>query len=64
MRRWSISKSFRTLMPSCAGVPRRTTARAVGVGAVAGAALAAPVVLAPACYQIADAYGGAYVQCS
>ncbi len=48
----------RPLTPmSYAGVARRTTRRAVAVGAVAGAAYAAPVVVAPACAQVVDAYG-------
>lgn len=57
---------FKKLSNVDAELRRRTEANhseAVGVRAVAGAALAVPVVLAPACYQIADAYGGAYVQC-
>ncbi|MDE5458322.1 hypothetical protein GWE18_37105 [Bradyrhizobium sp. CSA112] len=50
----------RPLTPmSYAGVARRTTRRAVAVGAVAtGAAIvAAPVVVAPACTQVVDVYG-------
>lgn len=50
----------RPLTPmSYAGVARRTTRRAVAVGAVAAGAavVAAPVVVAPACTQIVDAYG-------
>ncbi len=48
----------RPLTPmSYAGVARRTTRRAVAVGAAAGAAYAAPVVVAPACAQVVDAYG-------
>jgi hypothetical protein len=43
----------RPLTPmSYAGVARRTTRRAVAVGAVAGAVYAAPV-----CAQVVDAYG-------
>jgi hypothetical protein len=43
---------------SYAGVARRTTRRAVAVGAAAGAAYyAAPTVVAPACRQAVDAYG-------
>ena len=43
---------------SYAGVARRTTRRAVAVGAVAtGAAVVAPMVVAPACTQVVDAYG-------
>jgi hypothetical protein len=49
----------RPLTPvSYAGVARRTTRRAVAVGAAAGAAAyAAPVVLAPRCAQVVDPYG-------
>jgi hypothetical protein len=55
----------RPLTPmSYAGVARRTTRRAVAVGAAAGAVYAAPVVVAPApvvvapsCAQVVDAYG-------
>ncbi|WP_229177952.1 hypothetical protein [Bradyrhizobium ivorense] len=50
----------RPLTPmSYAGVARRTTRRAVAVGAVAAGAavVAAPVVVAPACRQVVDAYG-------
>ena len=50
----------RPLTPmSYAGVARRTTRRAVAVGAVAAGAavVAAPMVVAPACTQVGDAYG-------
>src|SRR5438552_5835939 len=48
----------RPLTPmSYAGVARRTTRRAVAVGAAAGAVYAAPAVVAPACAQVVDAYG-------
>ncbi|XSC44770.1 hypothetical protein ACF1BQ_046440 [Bradyrhizobium sp. RDT10] len=50
----------RPLTPmSYAGVARRTTRRAVAVGAVAtgAAVVAAPVVVAPACTQVVDVYG-------
>ena len=53
----------RPLTPmSYAGVARRTTRRAVAVGAMGAAAAgaayyAAPVVVAPACRQAVDAYG-------
>lgn len=61
----------RPLTPmSYAGVARRTTRRAVGVGAVAaGAVYAAPVVVAPApvapgrCVQAVDPYGRIYTRC-
>jgi hypothetical protein len=55
----------RPLTPmSYAGVARRTTRRAVAVGAAAGAAVvAAPVVVAPACRQVADAYGRIVTVC-
>jgi hypothetical protein len=63
----------RPLTPmSYAGVARRTTRRAVAVGAVAaGAAYAAPVVVAPApvvvapgrCVQAVDPYGRIYTRC-
>jgi hypothetical protein len=50
----------RPLTPmSYAGVARRTTRRAVAVGAVAtgAAVVVAPMVVAPACAQVVDAYG-------
>jgi hypothetical protein len=57
----------RPLTPmSYAGVARRTTRRAVAVGAVgAGAYYAAPVVVAPrgGCVQAVDAYGRIYTRC-
>jgi hypothetical protein len=57
----------RPLTPmSYAGVARRTTRRAVAVGAAAGAAYyAAPVVVAPArvCRQVVDAYGRIVTVC-
>lgn len=55
----------RPLTPmSYAGVARRTTRRAVAVGAAAGAAVvAAPVVVVPACRQVADAYGRIVTVC-
>jgi hypothetical protein len=67
----------RPLTPfSYAGVARRTTARAVGYGAAAGAVyggavygapvvVAAPpaVVVAPSCVQAVDPYGRIYARC-
>jgi hypothetical protein len=62
----------RPLTPlSYAGVARRTTRRAVAVGAAAGAVYAAPVVVAPApvvvapggCVQAVDPYGRVYARC-
>ena len=61
----------RPLTPmSYAGVARRTTRRAVygtaavgAAGAVAYGAYAAPVVVAPTCYQAVDAYGRVYTRC-
>jgi hypothetical protein len=61
----------RPLTPmSYAGVARRTTRRAVTYGAAAGAvaygaAVAAPVVVAPAgrCVQAVDPYGRVYTRC-
>lgn len=56
----------RPLTPmSYAGVARRTTRRAVAVGAAAGAVYAAPVVVAPAptCVQAVDAYGRVVTRC-
>lgn len=51
----------RPLTPmSYAGVARRTTRRAVAVGA---AVVAAPVVVVPACRQVADAYGRIVTVC-
>jgi hypothetical protein len=43
---------------SYAGVARRTTRRAVAVGATV-----APVVVAPTCVQAVDAYGRIYTRC-
>jgi hypothetical protein len=56
----------RPLTPmSYAGVARRTTRRAVAVGAVAAGAavVAAPMVIAPACSQVVDAYGRIVTVC-
>ena len=56
----------RPLTPmSYAGVARRTTRRAVAVGAVAAGAavVAAPMVVAPACTQVVDAYGRIVTVC-
>lgn len=54
----------RPLTPvSYAGVARRTTRRAVAVGATAGAVYAAPVVVAPVCGQAVDAYGRIVTVC-
>jgi hypothetical protein len=66
----------RPLTPlSYAGVARRTTARAVGVGVAAGAVyggavygapvvvVPAPVVVAPSCVQAVDPYGRIYTRC-
>jgi hypothetical protein len=60
----------RPLTPmSYAGVARRTTARAVGVGVAAGAVygaavvVAPPVVVAPSCVQAVDPYGRIYTRC-
>jgi hypothetical protein len=56
----------RPLTPmSYAGVARRTTRRAVAVGAVAAGAavVVAPVVVAPACSQVVDAYGRIVTVC-
>jgi hypothetical protein len=61
----------RPLTPmSYAGVARRTTRRAITYGAAAGAvaygaAVAAPVVVAPAgrCVQAVDPYGRIYTRC-
>jgi hypothetical protein len=51
----------RPLTPmSYAGVARRTTRRAVAVGA---AAAGAAVVVAPVCRQVADAYGRIVTVC-
>lgn len=46
---------------SYAGVARRTTRRAVAVGAAAGAAAA--TVYRPGCVQAVDAYGRIYWRC-
>jgi hypothetical protein len=58
----------RPLTPvSYAGVARRTTRRAVAVGAAGAVVVApvAPVVVAPArgCVQAVDAYGRIYTRC-
>lgn len=56
----------RPLTPlSYAGVARRTTRRAVAVGAAAAGAavVAAPVVIAPACRQVVDVYGRIVTVC-
>lgn len=57
----------RPLTPmSYAGVARRTTRRAIAVGAVAvgaAAVVAAPVVVAPACSQMVDVYGRVVTVC-
>ncbi|MDB5620675.1 MAG: hypothetical protein JWQ24_4913 [Tardiphaga sp.] len=65
----------RPLTPlSYAGVARRTTRRAVGVGVVAGGVygaavyggavvVAPPVVVAPRCVQAVDPYGRLYTRC-
>ena len=56
----------RPLTPmSYAGVARRTTRRAVAVGAAGAAVYAAPVVVAPAqvCSQAVDAYGRIVTVC-
>jgi hypothetical protein len=56
----------RPLTPmSYAGVARRTTRRAVAVGAVAAGAavVAAPMVVGPACSQVVDAYGRIVTVC-
>jgi hypothetical protein len=66
----------RPLTPlSYAGVARRTTARAVGVGVAAGAVYGGavygapvviappPVVVAPSCVQAVDPYGRIYTRC-
>jgi hypothetical protein len=58
----------RPLTPmSYAGVARRTTRRAVAVGAgaavVAAPVVVAPAVVAPRCVQAVDAYGRVYARC-
>jgi hypothetical protein len=55
----------RPLTPvSYAGVARRTTRRAVAVGAAATTAVVvAPTVVAPACAQVVDAYGRVATVC-
>jgi hypothetical protein len=57
----------RPLTPmSYAGVARRTTRRAMAVGAVAvgtAAVVAAPAVVAPACSQVVDVYGRIVTVC-
>jgi hypothetical protein len=66
----------RPLTPlSYAGVARRTTRRAIGVGVAAGAVyggavyaapavvVPAPVVVAPRCVQAVDPYGRIYTRC-
>jgi hypothetical protein len=58
----------RPLTPmSYAGVARRTTRRAVAVGAAVAvgtaAVVAAPMVVTPACTQVVDAYGRIVTVC-
>ena len=54
----------RPLTPvSYAGVARRTTARAVAVGAAAAPVYVAPPAYPPACYQAVDPYGRVYTRC-
>ena len=54
----------RPLTPrSYAGVARRTTRRAVAVGAVGAAAYAAPAVVAPRCTRVVGAYGRVATVC-
>ena len=54
----------RPLTPmSYAGVARRTTRRAVAVGAAGGAYGAYGAYGAPSCTQVVDAYGRVYTQC-
>jgi hypothetical protein len=54
----------RPLTPmSYAGVARRTTRRAVAVGAAAGAAGVAGAYYAPSCTQVVDAYGRVVTRC-
>jgi hypothetical protein len=55
----------RPLTPmSYAGVARRTTRRAVAVGAaVAAPVVVAPVVVGPRCVQAVDPYGRLYTRC-
>jgi hypothetical protein len=57
----------RPLTPmSYAGVARRTTRRAYGVGVapvVVVPVIVAPVVVAPVCTQVVDAYGRIYTRC-
>lgn len=63
----------RPLTPmSYAGVARRTTRRAVALGAAAAPVVVAPapvvvapapVVVRPACYQAVDVYGRVYMRC-
>lgn len=55
----------RPLTPlSYAGVARRTTRRAVAVGAAAGAVAVVPVpVYRPGCVQAVDVYGRIYWRC-
>lgn len=48
---------------SYAGVARRTTRRAVGVGVVGAAAVGAAAYGASGCVQVADAYGRIVTQC-
>ena len=54
----------RPLTPmSYAGVARRTTRRAYGAYAPYGAAVAAPVVVGPACAQVVNVYGQLQTVC-
>jgi hypothetical protein len=54
----------RPLTPmSYAGVARRTTRRAVAVGAAAGAYYGAPAYGASGCVQVVDSYGRIAYRC-
>lgn len=59
----SEARVGRPLTPmSYAGVARRTTRRAVAVGAAAGVAAGA-YVASPGCVQVTDAYGRVVTRC-
>jgi hypothetical protein len=60
----SDARVGRPLTPmSYAGVARRTTRRAVAVGAAVGVAGTAAYVASPGCVQVTDAYGRIVTRC-
>ena len=64
---WTTTAEARVGRPmtpmSYAGVARRTTRRAVAVGAAGAATYGAYNYYAPGCAQVVDAYGRIYYRC-